>query len=95
MLSVLVAVTVVLALAVVVVAIIVAGVLDTLVLYRGRTHWIEIKTPDGELSDPQRSVIAAVTVGGSRVAVARDWIEVLACLDEWQIPRKRRVREAA
>jgi hypothetical protein len=74
---------------------IIAGVLDTLVLYRGRTHWIEIKTPDGELSDPQRSVIAAVVVGGSRVAVARDWIEVLACLDEWAIPRKRRIRETA
>jgi hypothetical protein len=74
---------------------IVAGLLDIFVLYRGRSHMIEIKTPDGELSDPQRSVIAAVLAGGSRVAVARDWIEVLACLDEWAIPRKRRVREAA
>jgi hypothetical protein len=74
---------------------IIAGILDILVLYRGRTHWIEVKTPDGELSDPQRSVIAAVVVAGTRVAVARDWIEVLACLDEWAIPRKHRIREAA
>jgi hypothetical protein len=74
---------------------VVAGILDMFVLYRGRSHVIEVKAPDGELSDPQRSIIAASICGGARVGVCRDAFEVLACLDEWNIPRARRVREAA
>ena len=74
---------------------IIAGIPDTFVLHRGRAHMIEIKPIDGQLSDAQQSVAAAVLASGGRVGVARDWIEVLACLDEWEIPRKRRVREAA
>jgi hypothetical protein len=74
---------------------IIAGIPDTFVLWRGLTHLIEIKAEDGELNDAQRSVIAAVLASGGRVGVARDWREVLACLDQWDIPRKRCVREAA
>jgi hypothetical protein len=74
---------------------IIAGIPDTFILYRGLAHLVEIKTDDGVLSDPQRSVAAAVLAGGGRVGVARDPAEVLACLDTWQIPRARRVREAA
>jgi hypothetical protein len=32
---------------------------------------IEIKTPAGELSDPQQSVMSAVLVSGGRVGVVR------------------------
>src|SRR6516162_6553247 len=39
---------------------IVAGVPDLFVLFRRLAHIIEIKTPAGELSDPQKSVMAAV-----------------------------------
>lgn len=74
---------------------IIAGIPDTFVLHRGRAHMVEIKPIDGALSDAQQSVAAAVLASGGRVGVARDWIEVLACLDEWEIPRNRRVREAA
>lgn len=74
---------------------IIAGIPDTFVLFRGRSHMIEVKADDGELSDAQRSVLAAALASGGRVGVARDWTEALACLDEWQIPRNRRVREAA
>jgi len=74
---------------------IIAGIPDLFLLHRGRAFVIEIKTEDGTLSDAQQSVLAALFAGGNSIAVARDWIEVLACLDEWRIPRKRRVREAA
>jgi hypothetical protein len=69
---------------------IIAGILDTFVLYRGRTHYIELKTVDGELTDEQKSVATAVTVAGGRVGVATSAEQVLWCLDEWHIPRHRR-----
>jgi hypothetical protein len=74
---------------------IVAGVPDTFVLWRGLTHFIEIKAADGQLSEHQRSVAAAVIAAQGRVGVARDWRETLQCLDAWNIPRKHRIREAA
>jgi hypothetical protein len=74
---------------------IIAGVLDTFVLWRGLTHFIEVKADDGELSDHQRSVAAAVIAAQGRVGVARDWVEVLACVDTWGIPRKHRIKQEA
>jgi hypothetical protein len=73
---------------------IIAGILDTFVLYRGTAHFIEIKTeaPDAELSEHQRSVGTALLAAGGRVGVARDAAELLGCLDAWAIPRARRVR---
>jgi hypothetical protein len=73
----------------------VAGVFDMLFLYAGRTFWIELKSRDGIMSDPQRSMAATLLLSGCRIGVARDADEVLGCLDAWQIPRKRRVRVAA
>jgi hypothetical protein len=74
---------------------IIAGIPDIFIIHLGRAFLIEIKTLDGELSEPQRAVIAALLVGRTPVGVARDWSEVLAILDRWQIPRNRRIREAA
>lgn len=71
-----------------------AGVPDTIVIWKGQAHWIEIKTDHGELSDDQRVVCAALLLAGSRYAVARDEAEVMAALDGWGIPRARRVRAA-
>jgi hypothetical protein len=71
---------------------IIAGIPDTFVLYRGIAHLIEIKAEDGSLSVAQQSVAAAVLASGGRVGVARDATETLACIDQWQIPRNRRVR---
>ena len=68
------------------------GIFDMLVLYQGRANWIELKSRDGEVSDPQRSMAASLLLSGCRIAVARDAGEVLTALDTWQIPRKRRVR---
>jgi hypothetical protein len=74
---------------------IVSGIPDLLVLYRGEAFLIEIKSDDGEVSDAQRSVLAAALAASARVAIARDAREVLALLDVWNIPRARRVKEAA
>ena len=70
---------------------IVAGVPDLFVLHRGIAHMVEIKTPAGELSDPQQSVMAAVLASGGRVGVVRDANEMLGLLDAWGIPRARRL----
>ena len=73
---------------------IIAGLWDTFVLYRGRTHWVEIKTDDGRLSEHQQALGAAVLMSGGRIGVVRDADECLRCLDEWEIPRAHRVRMA-
>jgi hypothetical protein len=49
---------------------IIAGVPDLFVLFHGIAHMVEIKTPAGELSDPQQSVMAAVLASGGRVGRA-------------------------
>lgn len=74
---------------------IIAGIPDTFILWRGIAHLIEIKADDGELSDAQQSVIAAVLAAYGRVGVVRDATETLGCLDQWAIPRNRRVSVAA
>ena len=62
---------------------------DLFVLHRGIAHMVEIKTPAGELSDPQQSVMAAVLASGGRVGVVRDADEMLELLDAWGILRAR------
>jgi hypothetical protein len=74
---------------------VVAGVFDIIVLYQGRAFWIELKSRDGIVSDPQRSMAATLLLSGCKIGVARDADEVLAALDEWNIPRKKRVKVAA
>jgi hypothetical protein len=64
---------------------------DLFVLFLGIAHMVEIKTPAGELSDPQQSVMAAVLASGGRVGVVRDAEEMLGLLDAWGIPRARRL----
>src|SRR6516165_5955627 len=59
---------------------IVAGVPDLFVLHRGIAHMVEIKTPAGELSDPQQSVMSAVLASGGRVGVVRNADEMLVLL---------------
>ena len=60
-------------------------------LFRGIAHMVEIKTPAGELSDPQQLVMSAVLASGGRVGVVRDAEEMLGLLDAWGIPRARRL----
>ena len=72
-----------------------AGVPDTVLIWKGRAYWIEIKTDRGVLSDDQRVMCAALVLSGSHYAVVRDADELLVAIDEWGIPRNRRVRCAA
>jgi hypothetical protein len=72
-----------------------SGIFDMVVLYQGRAFWLELKRRDGVLDGDQRTMAATLLLSGCRIGVARDEGEVLACLDEWNIPRKRRVRVAA
>jgi hypothetical protein len=74
---------------------IIAGIPDVLLLHLGAAFMIEIKADDGEVSEAQRGILAAVLAARGRVAIARDAVEVIATIDYWKIPRARRVREAA
>jgi hypothetical protein len=68
----------------------IVAVPDTFLLWQGRAYLVEIKTPAGELSDPQQSVMAEVLASGGLVGVVRDADEALGLLDAWGIPRARR-----
>ena len=50
-------------------------------LHRGIAHMVEIKTPAGELSDPQQSVMSAVLASGGHVGAVRSAEEMLGLLD--------------
>jgi len=70
---------------------IIAGVQHFFILYRGRAHHPEVKTDTGSLSDAQKSVCSAVLAAGGRVAVIRNAEDLLGALDEWKIPRERKL----
>jgi hypothetical protein len=65
------------------------------VLHRGIARMVDIKTPAGELSDPQPSVTASVLASGGSVGGVRAADEMLGLLDAWGIPRARRLALAA
>ena len=68
------------------------GIFDVLFLYQGRAFWVELKSRDGILSDPQRSMAATLLLSGCRIAVADTVDAVLHALDQWGIPRANRVK---
>lgn len=75
---------------------IIAGLSDLFFLHVGRAHFIELKEPTaGELSEPQKSVLAALFAASGSIGVATSPEEVLRLLDAWAIPRNRRVAFAA
>jgi len=69
----------------------VPGIPDVFILHKGRSHMMEIKAQDGQMSWPQRTLAAAVIGSGGRVAIASTVSAAIAALDEWQIPRARRI----
>jgi hypothetical protein len=71
---------------------IIAGIPDFYILHNGRAHHPEVKTTAGALSEAQQSVSAAILGAGGRVGVVTDAAQLVACLDEWRIPRAGRVR---
>lgn len=70
----------------------IAGVPDMQVLWKGRAHFIELKSEDGSLSLAQQGVAYALVAAQCDFGIARSVEEALALLDRWEIPRARRVR---
>lgn len=62
------------------------GAPDNLIVFAGRSHFIELKSKTGRLSDAQKIVIPEIESAGAPVAVARTLEEVAAALTAWGIP---------
>lgn len=63
-----------------------AGAPDNLIVWAGRSHFIELKSKTGRLSDAQKIVIPEIESAGAPVAVARTLEDVAAALTAWGIP---------
>jgi len=74
---------------------IIAGLADFYFEYHGRAHWVELKARDGRLTTAQRELGMEIIKAGGRCGLAHDGDEVLALLDQWNVPRHRRTRIAA
>ena len=64
-----------------------AGVPDLCVVMKGRTHFIELKTEKGRLSDAQVEMHVKIMTHGASVLVARSLGAVITYVDE-QLGRK-------
>jgi len=48
-----------------------AGIPDMLILYRGEAFWLEVKTPDGRLTESQKALHSEIVRAGGHVEVVR------------------------
>lgn len=71
---------------------VVSGVPDILLLWEGRTHWLELKAPKGVVSNVQRVCHAELEQAGSPTAVCKTLDEVIAALRGWGIPLRADAR---
>jgi hypothetical protein len=69
---------------------IVAGLPDLWFIYRGVCYVIELKGPNGELSEAQQEMLPVLRLAMVRIAVCASAEDVLRTLDAWAIPRHRR-----
>ena len=70
-----------------------AGVPDVLIIYKGRVHWIELKTIKGELSHKQHDTFVAFSHAGCKIPyVCRNLDNVEFALDAWRIPLRARLK---
>lgn len=63
-----------------------AGAPDNLIVWGGCSHFIELKSKTGRISDAQKITIPEIESAGAPVAVARTLDEVAAALTAWGIP---------
>ena len=70
---------------------IIAGLPDLMFWYRGTAYIIELKTPDGVLSEAQKLLLPVARLAGVPVAICCSAEQVLRALDTWAVPRERRV----
>jgi hypothetical protein len=66
------------------------GVPDLLLVYRGQTYGLELKTQGGRLSPTQIATHEWMRQAGAIVETANGIDEALACLELWQLLRLRR-----
>jgi hypothetical protein len=64
----------------------VRGVPDVLIIWEGKTFWLELKSPDGTLSLEQRCVGEDLRKAGCRVEVARSVGQALGHIRSFGIP---------
>ena len=70
---------------------IIAGIPDVFVFFRGLGHVIELKAEGGELTEPQKATLAAALLNGIKTAICETEDQVMDVLDQWGIPRNRRL----
>jgi len=66
----------------------VAGVPDLMFLYKGETHFMELKAPNGKVSPAQVDCQQALFRAGAGTAIVRTLAEAYRALDAWQIPTR-------
>jgi hypothetical protein len=59
------------------------GCPDLLIVYQGLAYWLEMKAPEGEVSDNQRAAHKRLRMAGSPVEVAYSVEDGLAALQAW------------
>ena len=67
-----------------------SGVPDLICVKAGRICALELKAPDGRLSDAQKETIATMQAAGALVAIADNLNAALDRLEAWGILRGRR-----
>jgi VRR-NUC domain len=63
------------------------GVPDLILIKSGRTYGIELKAPNGRLSDAQRIAHEEMKAAGAKVAVAVGIDQAIAQLEAWEMLR--------
>lgn len=72
-----------------------AGVPDILVIYCGRTYFIELKAPRGRLSEAQETCHPRIWEAGAPVGIAKSVDDVRSLLAGWGIPTREAQARAA
>lgn len=63
------------------------GIPDLAFVRAGAIYFLELKSPKGTLSPPQKATIAALTEAGAQIAVCREMAEVVAAWRKWNLCR--------
>jgi hypothetical protein len=66
-----------------------SGVPDVIAVKNGRAYGLELKMPDGRISETQRDTMAAMTAAGATVAVAYGIDQAIRQLEAWELLRGR------
>lgn len=68
-----------------------AGVPDLCIVYRGKSHFIELKSPHGKLTIAQKTTMAALRKAGAEVSTSRSLGFIETLLSYWGIPLRARL----